>query len=309
MKDKSVTGVLANALPFAVFFAGAALFLWNEYRTARLSRVIRRAEKEVVELDLRAPADPALEGKLVHACGVTSCAEPLRDPDLGVEADALVLKRDVSYYQVTEYYDNLTDQYTYNKDWCDTPLSSKDYKAAYRDANFAYVRLSDRKDTCTTVALGPYLLQADLVGWLRDFSRDVQVNLPPSEMQKLSSQAAAASKNGRTVKVRAINNYVYIGRSPDSPEVGDVLIEYSAIPHSKVSVLAKIEGGRFVKYGSQKEFFIYNIVPGEADAAYMLEQERSSNRSLGWVLRGIALALLALGAPGAASVIKKSKAK
>ena len=309
MKDKSVTGTLANALPFVVFFAGAALFLWNEYRTARLAILIRRAEKEVVELDIDAPADPALEGKLVHAYGRTSCEEPLRDPDTGVEADALVLKREVSYYQVTEYYDNLTEKYTYNEDWCDTPLSSKDYKAAYRDANFAYVRLADRKDTCSSVMLGPYMLQADLVGWLRDFSDNIQVELSPAAMQKLSSQAAEASRNGRPVRVRAINNYVYIGRTPDDPAVGDVNIEYSAIPHSRVSVLAKIEGGRYVKYGSEKEFFIYQIVPGNVGAAFMLDEERRSNRSLGWVLRGIALVLLVLGAPGSWSVIKKSKAK
>lgn len=307
MKEKSVTGTLAKALPILLFLAGFALFVWNEYRTARLGALIRKAEKECVELDLSAGVDPSMEGKLVHATGVTSGAAPLIDPDLGVEADAMVLKRTVSYFQLAEYHDNQTDQTTYYEDWCSSPLSSKDYIAKYRDANFVYVRLGSRKDTCKTVMLGAYGLQEDLVGWLRDYTADVDVSLPADAMAKLVSQADAAAPDNRRVKVQVLGNKVYIGPNPSEPRVGDVSVEYEAIPHERISVLAKIQDGKFVKYGAQKEYFIYQIVPGRVDASAILAEEKSSNSSLGWVLRGIALVLLVISAPGSWSVIKKKK--
>ena len=307
MKDKSVTGALANALPIVLFLAGFALFVWNEYRTARLGALVRKAEKECVELDLAADIDPSMEGKLVHATGVTSCAAPLIDPDLGVEADAMALKRTVSYYQLAEYHDSQTDQISYYGQWCSTPLSSKDYIAKYRDANFVYVRLGSRKDTCKTVVLGPYRLQEDLVGWLRDYTVDVDLSIPADAMTRLVSQAEAAAPDHRRVKVHVLGNRVYIGRNPEDPQIGDVSIEYEAIPHETISVLAGIRDGRFVKYGSSKEFYIYQLVPGRVAASAMLAEEKSANRSLGWVLRGIALLLLALSTPGSLSVIKKSR--
>ena len=305
MSDKSLTGTLAKALPFVVFIAGASLFIWNEYRTARLAGVVREAGKECLELDINAPLDPSVEGKLVHATGVTTGAEPLRDPDLGVEADALILKRTVSYFQLVEYHDNQTDELTYYTDWCSSPLSSEDYIAKYRDANFAYVRIGSRKDTCKTVMLGAYKLQSDLVGWLRDFGPEVEVRLSNEAKDRLSRQAQATAPDRRRPKVQVFGNRVYIGQNPDEPQVGDVSIEYETVPHEKITVLAKVQNGQFVKYGAQKEFFIYKIVPGSVNAEYLLQEERKDNRQLGWVLRGIALVLLVLGAPGSLSVIKK----
>ena len=252
MKEKSVTGALANALPIVLFLAGFALFAWNEYRTARLGALIRKAGKECVELDLSATPDPSMEGKLVHATGVTRGKAPLIDPDLGVEADALVLKRTVSYYQLAEYHDSQTDQISYYGEWCPAPLSSKDYIAKYRDANFSYVRLGSRKDTCKTVLLGPYGLQEDLIGWLRDYTADVDLSIPAEAMARLVSQAEAAAPDNRRVKVQVLGNTVYIGKNPEAPQIGDVSIEYEAIPHETISVLARIQDGKFVKYGSDK---------------------------------------------------------
>lgn len=305
MKDKSATGALSRALPIIVFLAGAILFIWNEYRTARLASLIKKAEKECVELDLSAGPDPSMEGKLVHATGVTCGDGPLTDPDLGAEADALVIKRTVSYFQLAEYHDSQTDQITYYEDWCPTTLSSQDYIAKYRDANFAYVRLGSRKDTCKTVMLGAYKLQEDLVGWLRDFTGNIEVSLPDEAVEKLVSQADAAAPDHRRPRVKVLGNTVYIGMDPEEPQIGDVSVEYEAIPHETISVLAKIQDGSFVKYGAKKEYFIYQIVPGQVDAADMLAEEKSDNRSLGWILRGIALLLLAFSTPSAWSVIKK----
>jgi len=167
------------------------------------------------------------------------------------------------------------------------------------------VRLGSRKDTCKTVMLGEYRLQEDLVGWLRDYTDEVEVGLPEEALVKLTNDASAASPDNRRVRVRTQGNQVYIGDDPQNPQIGDVSIEYEAIPHETISVLAKIEDGKFVKYGAKKNFFIYNVAPGKVDASVVLKEERADNRSLGWVLRGIALLLMALSAPGSLSVIKK----
>lgn len=302
---KSATGTIGNVLAIMLFAAGVALFGWNEYRTARLSMLVKRAGRECVELDRAEGMD--LEGKLVHAVGKTRCTEPLKDPDLGVEADAMVLKRSVSYFQLAEYYDNLTDAISYYEDWCSTPLSSKDYIAKYRDANFTYLRLESRKDTCRSVMLGEYGLQEDLVGWMRDYTPAFDLTLPQDAAGRLARKAEEAAPAGRRPKVKVLVNRVYVGQNPDKPQVGDVMIEYEVIPHGTVSVLAKVENGKFVKYGAAKEFFIYQIVPGRVDAESMLSQEKKDNRQLGWVLRGIALILLVISGPATYNAVVKKK--
>lgn len=300
---KSSTGNIGSVLAIMLFMAGVALFGWNEYRTARLATLIKKAGKECVELDQATGED--LEGKLVHAVGKTRCTEPLKDPDLGVEVDAMVLKRSVSYFQLAEYHDNLTDDITYYEDWCDTPLSSKDYIAKHRDRNFTYVRLESRKDTCRSVMLGQYGLQKDLVGWMRGYSPELEISLPQAALEQLAAKAQAAAPERNRPKVRVLGNRVYIGENPNKPQVGDVLIEYEAIPHETVSVLAKIENGNFVKYGAEKEYFIYQIVPGSLDAESMLSQEKKDNRQLGWVLRGIALILLVISGPATYNAVTR----
>ena len=301
---KTISGGIGQALAVILLLSGLGLTLWNEYRTLRVSMMLNMAENELVEVDPSGEVDPALEGKLVHLTGVTQSAEPIRDRDTGVEADALLLKREVEYYQLAEYRNTETEEITYYEDWMDRPLSSQEYyKAAKRDVNFVYVRLADRKDTCSTVTLGGYRLPTDLVGWVRDYT-GMRITVPEKNMSELRAQARNASKDAADIPVHTFGNVIYVGLDPSKPQIGDVRIEYSMVPHGEVSVLGKAQGDEIVQYGSGREYHILSIMEGDHSAGEILDEERENNRGGGFLVLIFGLILTALGLAGSWGLIK-----
>ncbi len=303
MANSKLSGI-GQAIAVVLLLCGLGLSLWNEYRTLRVSLMLKKAEKEFVEADASGAVDPSCEGKLVHLTGVTRSAEPLRDSETGVEVDALLLKREVCYYQLVEYRDSQTGEITYYEDWTDNPLSSEDYQGFRKDANFVYVRLSDRKDTCSTVSLGGYRLPARLIGWTRGYTDNLKIDVPEENLAGLRARVRNASKDGRSVPVNVFKNTVYVGGNPSQPRIGDVKIEYSIVPHGTVSVLGKAQGDEIVQYGEGREYHILNIMEGKHKASEIFDEERENNRGGGWLVRIAGLVLLFIGLLGSLDLIK-----
>ena len=302
---KSISGGIGQTIAVILLLSGLGLTVWNEYRTIRVSLMLNKAEKELVEVDPSGAVDPALDGELVHLTGVTQSAEPIKDRETGVEADALLLKREVNYFQLAEYRDDATDEITYYEDWMDRPLSSQEYyKAAKRDVNFVYVRLADRKDTCSTVTLGGYRLPKDLIGWVRDYTTGMRITIPEENMSELRAQARSATANGAGVPVHIFGNVIYVGPDPSEPQIGDVRIEYSIVPHGTVSVLGKAQGDEIVQYGSGREYHILSIMEGYHSAGEILDEERENNRGGGILVLIFGLILTAFGLVGSWDLIK-----
>lgn len=303
MANNKLSGI-GQAIAVVLLLAGLGLTLWNEYRTLRVSLMLKKAEKELVEADASGAVDPSCDGKLVHLTGVTRSAEPLRDSETGVEVDALLLKREVSYYQLVEYRNSQTQEITYYEDWTDNPLSSEDYEGFRKDVNFVYVRLSDKKDTCSTVSLGGYRLPARLIGWTRGYTDNLKIDVPGENLAGLRAQVRNASKDGRSVPVNVFKNTVYVGGNPSQPRIGDVKIEYSVVPHGTVSVLGKAQGDEIVQYGEGREYHILNIMEGKHKASEIFDEERENNRGGGWLVRIAGLVLLFIGLLGSLDLIK-----
>ena len=296
---------IGQAIAVILLLFGLGLTLWNEYRTIRVSLMLNKAEKTLVEADASGAIDPSCDGKLVHLTGVTQSAEPLRDRETGVEVDALLLKRTVSYYQLVEYRDDQAGEVTYYEDWTDKPLSSQDYYMASRkNTNFAYIRLSDKKDTCGTVSLGGYRLPARLIGWTRNYTDNVQIRVPDENLTELIAQARNASKENSRVPVTVSGNSIYVGWDPSEPRIGDVKIEYSIVPHGPVSVLGKAQGDEIVQYGKGREYHILSIMEGYHNAGAILDEERENNRGGGWLVRIFGCILLLIGLVGSLDLIK-----
>ena len=302
---KTFSGGIGQAVAVILLLSGVGLTLWNEYRTIRVSLMLNNAEKNIIEVDPSVSDKAAYEGELVHLTGVTQSAGPIRDMEMGVEADALLLKREVNYYQLAEYRDNETEEVTYHEDWTDRPLSSQEYyKAARRDANFVYVRLADRKDTCSTVTVRGYRLPKNLIGWARDYTTDMHITVPEKNMAELRAQARSATADVSDIPVHIFGNVIYVGPNPSKPQIGDVRIEYSMVPHGTVSVLGKAQGDEIVQYGSGREYHIFSIMEGEHSAGEMLDEERENNRGGGFLVLIVGLILTALGLAGSWDLIK-----
>lgn len=88
---QSAKSVLVGLL---FFIASFPLLFWNEGRAVRTARSLAEGAGAVRSVAAEA-IDSGNEGKLVHASGAVTADGPVVDADLGVEAQALKLIRNV----------------------------------------------------------------------------------------------------------------------------------------------------------------------------------------------------------------------
>lgn len=101
---------------------GVLMLWWSEDQAVRFRHLSARALNEAVEASDISKLDPALDGKLIHACGEPECQTELEDPLFGIRVKALTYNRRVQYYQLEESKHTRTsddgqteDYYTYDK--------------------------------------------------------------------------------------------------------------------------------------------------------------------------------------------------
>src|ERR1017187_8760795 len=95
---ESIKGILVGLL----LVAGAViLLLWNEGRAIKRAKTLSEGAKGVVTVSTDR-IEPANEGKLVHLIGMATTTEKLADPEFGVSATALKIRRIAEMYQWKE---------------------------------------------------------------------------------------------------------------------------------------------------------------------------------------------------------------
>lgn len=271
-------------LSFVIVIGALVLLAWNEHRTLKNFKGLKAAG-ETVQLANADTVDAAMNGKLVHISAEVTSEETAQDPEFGVEAPALVLRRSVEMYQWKEH--SRTEEreklgggkervttYTYEKVWDDEPIDSGSFKEnghrnpdsmPYRDENFP---VSD----------------ARIGAWRAD-----DTILDALDGQSLALAEAGEYPDGFWL---ADANTLYSGNSPKSPQIGDLRVRYSAVPPQVASLVAEVDGEGFKAWTSPAGTAIYLVESGQKDAATLVAHAQSSNSTLGWILRAIGFILL-----------------
>ncbi len=96
--QSSIKGVLFGIILFLVSFV---LLFWNEGRAVKAAKTLEEGLGLVVSVASE-PVDSGNDGKLVHTTGEATTDETLTDPQFGVLAHAVKLRREVQMYQWTE---------------------------------------------------------------------------------------------------------------------------------------------------------------------------------------------------------------
>ncbi len=221
---QSITGVLIGI----VFIIGSIILLfWNEGRAVQTERSLGEGSQVVVDV-APTPIDPGNEGKLIHVSGDAKAPAPITDRTFGVSVAALHLVRVAEMYQWEEEKHQETHKslgrseetvttYTYKKVWSARAIDSQTFRHPDCHANpqQLYGGLSL---TATDATLGAFRLDAALLSLL-----------PTSTVLQLDPQAADTLKP-RIPNAQIVDGKIYIGESPDSPQIGNYRISYKYAP-------------------------------------------------------------------------------
>ena len=327
--SNSFKGIFSGIL---LFIIGTILLFWNEGRFVKTQKALQEAEGAVVSVESVAKVDPDLNGQLIHATGMTATEDTLADADFGISVVAISLKREVEYFQYventeTETKDKLggseetTTTYTYSTRWVGGPVDSAGFKAPDAPKNKALTKLDDLRQTATNVTFGAYTLPDFLISKISG-SVPVEITLTDEQKAEWSKKlsvlgetnavtAVAAAVAGETTAesageavatavvapnmVHVNGNVVYFGKDPNNAQVGDLRVTFTKVMPGQVSIIAKVKGSTFAKYG-KKNFAFLSM--GEKSAEEMFDAEHAANSMLTWILRIVGLLLVVGGLKG-----------
>ena len=304
----SAKGMIGGLL---VFIIGTGLLWWNEGRTVRTAKAIGDAASHVESVADVSKVDASLNGKLIHASAFADTKDTLTDDMFGVREQAIKLDRKVEYYQWVEHSqrkkrdkvgggEETITTYTYEQEWVKKPVNSSNFKESrYRNANRVLSQVEERKETAQHVTFGAYTLPESLV---ESISGSEPVEVRMTEEQRFTwnerLHMLRPKVNTETSLVHTSANTVYLGLSPNSPQIGDVRVTFTKVPPADISLIAQVDGSTFKAYRAKNGQSFSRVQMGTVGVDEMIEQARSENNMLTWVLRLVGVLLIVIGLKG-----------
>jgi hypothetical protein len=287
----SIKSVLLGIVLFVVAFP---VLFWNEGRAVRTAKSLAEGASAVASVSADT-VNAANEGKLVHLTGEATTAETLSDPEFGVSAPAIKLKRQVEMYQWEEQKKSQSrtklgggtetvTTYTYKQAWSPSLIDSSSFKHREGHENPRAMPVMSQSWTAKQVTLGAFTLSEAQVGLLNkyeDFSAD--------------ETAAAALPPDMKERAKLASGGYYLGQDPASPAVGDAKVSFQIVPPATVSIVARQIGSTFEAYEAKAGGSILLLDYGALSADSMFKTAEESNVVVTWLLRVGGFLLMALG--------------
>lgn len=304
----SAKGMVGGLLMFII---GTCLLWWNEGRAVKTAKAIGDAASNVEIVDDVSKVNASLNGKLIHASAFADTKDTLTDDMFGVREQAIRIDRKVEYYQWVEMAQTkerekigggkeTTTTYTYEKKWVDKPVNSAEFKdPQYQSANKVLSEVEDKSEMASNVTFGAYTLPESFVSAISGGE--------PAEVRMTEEQRFTWNErlhmlrpkvNTETSLVHTSANTVYLGLSPNSPQVGDVRVTFTKVPPADISLIAQVDGSTFKAYRAKNGQSFSRVQMGTVSADEMIEQARSENNMLTWVLRLVGVLLIVIGLKG-----------
>ena len=297
--SESFGGIITG---FVLIAAATWLLWWNEGDTFKTAGAIGEAELVTQDVEDISRADPALNGKVIHATGRAETQEVLKDSLFGVEAQAISLKRKVEFYQWEEHEHSETRKklgggeetvrtYTYSKNWVNSPINSSNFHDPdYKSSNTVLANIEDSTLWAQNVTFGAYTLP--------DFLKHSIGGEVPLMVENANVQASGLLGNsGYNTEnmVHKSGSTVYLGMNPGNPEVGDVRVTFEQTPSGEVSLIAQVRGGTFEKFRASNGYTFSRLAMGSRGSAEMYDSARTENKIFAWVFRLIGIICVIVG--------------
>jgi hypothetical protein len=173
--------------------------------------------------------DPANEGRMLRLHGKLRYLQPPRDPQLGIDAEAVLLLRRVEMYQWTEHCS--ASACTYATGWSTQPIDSSRFRtpAGHENPPFPF---GSTRFSAAGIQLGVFAVDAELI------ATQVEALDYPVRDHALPANLAAS--------FREIGGVLYAGADPERPRVGALRVSYRIVPAGEVSLVGVQRGARLI---------------------------------------------------------------
>lgn len=288
---ESIKSVLVGLL----FFAGSFPMLWwNEGRAVRTARSLTEGAGSIVSSPTDS-IDTSKEGKLVHMSGSVATEHPVADDELGVQAMAVKLARNVEMYQWKEESksekrkkvggsEETVTTYTYNKEWADGRIDSSQFKHPEGHENPEAPQFQSKTFVADPVKVGAHKLSAEQIGKLNE---TVDFPVDSSMTEKLPQNLKS--------NVKVSGGKFFWGADAASPAIGDIRVHYQVVKPSAVSLAAVQTGDSFAPFQASAGDQILLVQSGLHTAAEMFKKAQDENSMMTWILRAIGFFLMFMG--------------
>ena len=271
-----------------LFILSFPLLIWNEGRTVDRVKTLAEGSGLVIHI----PADTVSDvnnKKLVHLSARTLTDETLSDRDFGIKANAIKLKRSVQVFQWNENIstrkvkelgggEKTIKEYSYTKSWNEHAINSNNFKdSTYK--NPSQILYKNRTYTANDIRFGEFVFPGSLTNKMNSFKA---INLDLKELPEIEN----------------ISNYsggYYVGRDSQSPQVGDIKINFEVVEPAIVSVVAQQTGNTFQPYITSAGGQILLLEYGTVGHENMFQAALDDNRTLTWGVRIAGLILMIIG--------------
>ena len=282
-------GIIFGLILVAIAFV---LLFWNEGRTVKRYKTLQEGSGAVISLAADQTDYGDKEGRLVHITGRADTEQTLTDPDFGVSARAIKLRRRVEMYQWQESSRSeenkktggsteTTTTYTYDRIWSSSVIDSDHFKKEEGHYNPGSMTFQSHELVADTVRLGSFTLSASLKGMI-----NIYTDLAPGEDALPANPGNSVQRQG---------NGFYIGDNPNDPDIGDLRVQFSEVRPTDVSIIAALSGNSFLPYQTRVGGTIELLQTGTVAAGTMIAKAQQDNTIMSWVLRGVGILLMFAG--------------
>lgn len=287
IKDAFV-GILIG---IGLIIGAIVLIFWNEQHSLHTAQSLEQAHKILISVP-SSPINSQNNLKVVYLNGLATTKDQLKDSLLDVSVNAINLNRQVEMYQWEEKTETKTESqmggsekqtktYSYNKIWSSSLINSAQFKNPQGHQNPESMPIQSVQQYAQSVTLGDFTLPYELVK---------QINVSqPVDLSKVNKETL---KSQYDKPVHLINNELYLGQNPETPQPGDIRINLTAAYPQTVSIIAQQTGTTLQAFLAPAGEPVFLLSTGQHSSDQMIEDAQSQNKMIAWILRLVSLIML-----------------
>lgn len=271
-----------------LFIGSFFLLAWNEGRSAHMIEDLNDIKNAVISIP-STQLNPNLENRLIHTSGKIQSSAPLTHPQYNITIEnGLRIKAIVEMYQWEETTSSKTTKnlggsettettYNYHKEWSSEEINSQ----LFRKKNYNNPKMPFQSSSVETThaKMGSFRITPHILKKLENLS------MIPAHIA-LKHVQGTYLEDGQ---------WLYQGKDPKSPEVGDIRIRFESLQETDASIIGMQYKNNIISFMSDNQTKHLFVEQSITSANNMIQQEMNDNAFLTWILRLVGFIAMTFG--------------